>query len=243
MISTIALPFGGSTPLCLARGEWALNSLRHDDSHSIRQRVVETMSDLAPFVAAALRDKVVLDLHDENKKLVEEIEELKHSTRVRFTGPNSIPNYAAGSIKDATTSVHDEGGGAETLRKRVPVSNFDEIPRPATSLDLKNTELWVGDRRIGVLSDTLADKSVDLQQHDGKNYLEFRFLFWEHEFTYVETSFEVGPFTDDEAQVELRNCEVSHDNIWNPLSGLERVPGVTFKSVDLYEPNNAQALA
>jgi len=39
------------------------------------------MSDIAPFVAAALRDKVVRDLQEENKKLRETVEELEQQKK------------------------------------------------------------------------------------------------------------------------------------------------------------------
>lgn len=45
----------------------------------------------------------------------------------------------------------------------------------------------------------------------------------------------MGPFdTAGEARVEFENCEEAG---FEPLVGLESVPGVVFKGVDLYEPN------
>jgi hypothetical protein len=49
------------------------------------------MSDPAPFVAAAVRDKVVTDLQDENKKLKEVNEERKRGMRLCVTGAHGTP--------------------------------------------------------------------------------------------------------------------------------------------------------
>jgi|AntRauTorckE5430_2_1112549.scaffolds.fasta_scaffold10727_2 hypothetical protein len=53
------------------------------------------MSELAPFVAACIRDKVVLDLLEENKMLRKLIEKY-HS--VRLTGSSGYPVYSNGKI-------------------------------------------------------------------------------------------------------------------------------------------------
>ena len=58
------------------------------------------MSDLAPFVASTLRDKVVQDLMEENKKLREDLE--KARATVEVTGPNGQPVYASAFFKDGT---------------------------------------------------------------------------------------------------------------------------------------------
>jgi len=49
------------------------------------------MSDLALFVAATIRDKVVLDLMEENKRLRKAIQ---HYNSVEITGPGGFPVYA-----------------------------------------------------------------------------------------------------------------------------------------------------
>lgn len=192
------------------------------------------MSDLAPFVAAVVRDKVILELLEENQKLREENEWIKSGNEVRFTGPNSAPNYAIGDVKKAMQSVLDEGGD-EMRRKRVAVSNLDEHPKSA--LDLCNTEVWVGNHRVGELVNAYNQAVDSIQNDDGENYLNFRFMFWEHQYTYVETSLQVGPFTDEEAETELRNCNLGAMSSLKPISGLQHVPAVTFKAIDLYEPN------
>jgi len=59
------------------------------------------MSDLAPFVAAALRDKVVADLQDEVKHLREQLErEKRQSQTVAITGPQGSPVYAHAQFRD-----------------------------------------------------------------------------------------------------------------------------------------------
>ncbi len=55
------------------------------------------MTDLAPFVAATIRDKVVLDLMEENKRLRKVIEQY-HS--VDITGPSGTPLYFQSRLND-----------------------------------------------------------------------------------------------------------------------------------------------
>ena len=51
------------------------------------------MSDLGPFVAAALRDRAVQELIDENNRLREELRSLKDELMFRITGENGVPVY------------------------------------------------------------------------------------------------------------------------------------------------------
>jgi hypothetical protein len=118
-----------------------------------------------------------------------------------------------------------------TLCKRVLVDNWEKL---ASSRDLENTELWLGDRRVGTLN-AATDQAVRKTEHDGKSYLSFQVRWWEQELTYAEALFEVGPFdTAEEARVEFENCQEAG---FEPMTGLENVPGVVFKAVNLYEPN------
>ncbi|KAL9186911.1 hypothetical protein ACHAXT_010631 [Thalassiosira profunda] len=55
------------------------------------------MSDLAPFVAATLRDKVVSELLEEVQNLRDKEHALEY---VEITGPNREPVYARGHLKD-----------------------------------------------------------------------------------------------------------------------------------------------
>jgi hypothetical protein len=59
------------------------------------------MSDLAPFVAAALRDKVVAELYEENRALTSQLErERTYSQSVAITGPRGSPIYAKALFQD-----------------------------------------------------------------------------------------------------------------------------------------------
>ena len=65
------------------------------------------MSDLAPFVAAALRDKVVDDLLEENKRLKEKVEVLGEIRIVgRDTTRNAAVVYAKGKMAEGV--LHDD---------------------------------------------------------------------------------------------------------------------------------------
>ena len=53
------------------------------------------MSDLAPFIAATIRDKVVLDLMEENTRLRQVIQ---HYNSVQITGPCGFPVYSRSQL-------------------------------------------------------------------------------------------------------------------------------------------------
>lgn len=128
------------------------------------------MTDFAPFVAAAIRDRVVLDLQKENELLKKEKEALKDEARfgVLFTtcGPGfAAPHYARGSIREAKVFRQSD----ETLTKRVPIINFDDVPSPETPQELHNTELWVAGRLLGPLPPAY-NQAVDLIEQNGESY-------------------------------------------------------------------------
>ena len=94
------------------------------------------MSDLAPFVAATLRDKIVDDLKTENEKLREELARVAdRQLAVQVTGPNGAPVYYETSLK--------RGAYCEHLGGKCWRVEFDEtaaIPLHAIS----NLEIRVG---------------------------------------------------------------------------------------------------
>lgn len=73
------------------------------------------MSDLAPFVAATLRDKVVKDQQEEINRLKRKIDQIerekKLSRMVMVTGPEGTPVYSSGDLysdgEDTTEDVED----------------------------------------------------------------------------------------------------------------------------------------
>jgi len=56
------------------------------------------MSGFAQFVAAALKDRALQDLLDENEKLVQENNRLRDQSMVRITGSNGTPVYYENSL-------------------------------------------------------------------------------------------------------------------------------------------------
>lgn len=63
------------------------------------------MSDLAPFVAAALKDKTVIDLLEENQKLRQN---LAKTRVVEVTGPGGSPVYAKGKMNQGECTAGGE---------------------------------------------------------------------------------------------------------------------------------------
>jgi hypothetical protein len=99
------------------------------------------MSDLAPFVAAALRDKVVADLKKENENQACRISALKSSIRdlssVSVTGPEGSPVYCKWKLViDAT-----ERGWDGMLNTRL---GDDDTIRSMSAQDLLTAEIRIG---------------------------------------------------------------------------------------------------
>lgn len=90
------------------------------------------MSDFAPFVAAALRDKTIHELMEENKKLRERV---RYLMAVEITGPEGQPVYARGQF--------DEDGDYHGNPNLWNVK-FSEQLTPCPLSELKNIEIWIG---------------------------------------------------------------------------------------------------
>jgi hypothetical protein len=76
--------------ICLSHNNLLLHYLQNRHGTS-------TMSDLAPFVAAALRDKVINDLMEENQAIRKQLQQAR---RVEITGPGGAPVYAHAQFDD-----------------------------------------------------------------------------------------------------------------------------------------------
>lgn len=69
--------------------------------HKVDAPTLSSMSDLGPFVAAALRDKVVEDLNDEVKDLSQQVQRLEEELQpwtITISGPQGPPVYAVQNI-------------------------------------------------------------------------------------------------------------------------------------------------
>jgi hypothetical protein len=100
------------------------------------------MSDLAPFVAAALRDKALQDLMVENHALRKQ---LQCTRRVEITGPNGTPVYARAQFDDGETYV----GGSYWEVKFPKGQQLLACPLAA----LEGIEIWIA----GMLKATFAE--------------------------------------------------------------------------------------
>ena len=113
------------------------------------------MSDLAPFVAATLRDKVIYELLEENKKLQERV---RASMTVEITGQERQPIYCRGQF-DKDGEYH----GNPNLWN----IKFSEQLHGCPLKDLKNVEIWIG----GTLRATFEQRGFSNLAHimdDGK---------------------------------------------------------------------------
>jgi hypothetical protein len=97
--------------------------------HNNQQRIL-TMSDLAPFVAATIRDKVVADLKEENDKLRKQLRQ-RWTVEVLRNDEESRVVYATGQF---------DQGQPDSPFWEVSLSEAISCPLSA----LKNVELHVG---------------------------------------------------------------------------------------------------
>lgn len=100
------------------------------------------MSDLAPFVAAILKDKVVQDLIEENESLRKKNNAMKLVMNgIEITGPRGQPVYATGSL-DADEYINS------VEHRRVGLEQLELLP---VNL-IATVELWIGGSQRGRLS-------------------------------------------------------------------------------------------
>jgi len=148
------------------------------------------MSDLAPFVAATLRDKVIADMKEENDALREQV---RKSRTVAITGPSGTPVYCQAQL--------DEGEyDANPNLWRV---NFGTPLLPCPLAAFSDVELRVG----GICKakvynnaeyETYADDGHGL---DGDGFGELSFYFTGPSELWLQVQF--GPFASEEVFGEL----------------------------------------
>ena len=97
------------------------------------------MSNLAPFVAAALRDKSVVDVQKENDALRKDNDRLREMFSVQITGPDGTPVYSDASlVEHGHIQQYDDRGAGWVVDFR------KEALRPCLVEDLKAIEVRVG---------------------------------------------------------------------------------------------------
>ena len=109
------------------------------------------MSNLAPFVAAVLRDRVVADLHDENQRLAAELEAAE-AIRVEVTGPGRQPVY---TVTGLFTGVDVGEFWA------VPFRNDDDA-RMVPLAGIRELEVFVGGVRFCDMRNDFVEERSDL---------------------------------------------------------------------------------
>ncbi|CAB9526095.1 expressed unknown protein [Seminavis robusta] len=100
------------------------------------------MSDLAPFVAAALKDKVVAELLEENRRLKRQVDSFQ---RVRITGKNGFPVYAEHDF--ALGKPTDHGWWVVRLPTAATTVSPLVEPIPCPMSQLADCEVHVGNFR------------------------------------------------------------------------------------------------
>ena len=134
--------------------------------------VLSSMSDLAPFVAATLRDKVVADLLEEIERLRDEIKANNRYPRdflVEITGPNRTPIYSRCTIT------------REDLELRHPrailyAQSLDKVSGCSLG-DFAKAQVWVN----GSLYSSIGQDCVFCAHYDRNGPLH-------HDFAHIQVS-------------------------------------------------------
>ena len=138
------------------------------------------MSDLAPFVAAAIRDKVVVELKEENDRLRQQLRELR---RVEITGTGGSPIYATAQFDE--DGAYDVNPNLWEVKLMMMMSSSsmqqqqqqqqDAAPLQCPLADLSNLEIRLGgitrasfDHRVNVFEGYL-DQDDDDDEESSKN--------------------------------------------------------------------------
>mmetsp|Transcript_12240 Transcript_12240/g.18771 ORF Transcript_12240/g.18771 Transcript_12240/m.18771 type:complete len:189 (-) Transcript_12240:157-723(-) len=125
------------------------------------------MSDLAPFVAAAINDKVVLGLMEELEEKTEALNS-SLSRMIRITGPGGSPVYAQ---RDYFERVRDDEEDGPLWR--LDMINYDSIPaNPSLSKcdveEIYNCELHIGTKEVIKFSSDMEKEIISHTHDDGK---------------------------------------------------------------------------
>eukprot|EP00978_Attheya_sp_CCMP212_P017179 scaffold45596_cov58-Attheya_sp.AAC.2 len=127
------------------------------------------MSDLVQFVTSVLKEKVAVDLQDENEQLRKEVDELREerrraltmaggpSNRIEITGKGGTPVYASGNVYGAILDPAFCGRLLEFLPRE------EDIVCPISQM--ANAEIRLNGMRIGTVG--TCEDSDDLTDEDG----------------------------------------------------------------------------
>jgi hypothetical protein len=152
------------------------------------------MSDLAPFVAAVLRDEVVDDLKQENENLRRK---LRLCRAVTISGPQGTPVYAEGQFEEGNTAPNPN-------LWRVPLTKIQPCPLS----ELMNIEIRLGNNlarnfrdtgsKAGFIDDNANDEDRSWIEGSGG---EINFCFGGHLWLAVQ----VGPSLSETKYHEIRD--------------------------------------
>ena len=136
------------------------------------------MSDLAPFVAAVLRDKTVVDLKEENDNLQSENDNLQSkldsalSRMIRITGPGGSPVYAERSYLERHRPILATGWKLHLINCTASQTGDVNLPpNPCLAMcnveDIMDCELHIGTKAIVKLSSCQGVSSVLYPEGEG----------------------------------------------------------------------------
>ena len=188
------------------------------------------MSDLAPFVAAAIRDKSVEELQKENDRLQKENERLREMLSVQITGPEGTPVYSHAQLAtDGFLQDYDDWEGW--------VVNFrEEDLLPCVAEDLNAIEIRVGGVVIltgASLVDHRYGRVFEEERFDKESgYFEFDIynLGSEGQGLCTELNLAIGPY-ESVSDYEKQVMKVGIPHPYTDLPScrdLERVCNVIF---------------
>lgn len=137
------------------------------------------MSDLAPFVAAALRDRTLNDLIEENDKLKQELQSQVNENKnekeklfVQITGPKHSPIHYETSLIHGHTNKNVDVSDGTSIGKNGWYVDFVRQNNPLiVPFNLMmGLEIWFGDARSHVLIKDMIVRNLTFNPSDNSFY-------------------------------------------------------------------------
>lgn len=183
------------------------------------------MSDLAPFVAATIRDKVVMDQQEEIETLRAERDQAKHceeqlkESLITITSPDGNEVYAEALL--AKRIVESDGQGGITHFTRLANKNGLRATNPNLEncqvRDIENAVIRVGGVQICRIGDYTEREEVIMDEDEGYVRLVYDFTLEESRpirylGRFVSLDVDYGPIPEENRTADIDLNPNAHEN-------------------------------